>query len=488
MAFGEKPRRSLFPLVIVGAIVVGVGIGAAVYTGRAVGGVPTIVITSDKTAVGQRTSVTVVVNEALRGVVDVVVTASGAGLDNVVLAEVHHPAPEHAWSPPVVSEAKLEAVVGKSVQQALIEGPLTVTVTATRIGTWLNKPEAVTMTKTLPVKLTPPTVSPMSSFVHVAQGGGEAIVYEVGAGSMNDGVVVQRADGSEWTFVGSPLPGGSPTQHFALFAIPYDETGTEAEVKERVRLFAQDDVGNRSTATFVHKFIPRPMPRDIIELKDAFLQKVTAEIYAQTPEFQKTGDALADYLVLNRELRAKNNAFLVDLSRNSVQNFLWSQTFQPFDNASIMGAFADRRTYRYNGADVDTQDHLGFDLARVERTPVNAGNDGIVVYAAYLGIFGNCVVIDHGYGLMTLYAHLSAIKVANAAAVTRGQTIGLTGATGMAGGDHLHFTTLLHGRAVNPIEWWDGHWIADRLKLKLGDALPWTTTSTAAPPPRKGLR
>jgi len=124
----------------------------------------------------------------------------------------------------------------------------------------------------------------------------------------------------------------------------------------------------------------------------------------------------------------------------------------------------------------------------VERTPVNAGNDGIVVHAAYTGIFGNCVIIDHGYGLMTLYAHLSAINVADNAPVTRGQTIGLTGATGMAGGDHLHFTTLLHGRAVNPIEWWDGHWIADRLKLKLGDALPWTTTSTAPPPPRKGRR
>ena len=487
MAFGEKPRRSLFPLVIVGAVGVGVGVGAAVYTGRAVGGEPTIEIVTDKEAVGQRTGVVVTVREAVRGVVDVTVSVNGAGLDNVLLAEVHHPAPEHAWSPPVVTEAKLEAAIGKSVQAALTEGPVTITVVATRVGTWLNKPDPVTLTKTLTVKLTPPTVSPISSFVHVAQGGAEAIVYEVGPTSVNDGVVAVRADGSEWVFVGSPLPGGPPTRHFVLFAVPYDEVGSEADVIQRVRLFAEDDVGNRGTATFIHKFIPRPMPTDTIVLKDAFLQKVTAEIYAQTPTFTKTGDALADYLVLNRQLRAQNGAFFVELAKKSAQKFLWSQTFQPFDNASIKGAFADRRAYRYNDADVDTQDHLGFDLARVERAPVNAGNDGVVVHAAYTGIFGNCVIIDHGFGLMTLYAHLSAINVVDGANVTRGQTIGLTGATGMAGGDHLHFTTLLHGRAVNPIEWWDGHWIGDRLKLKLGDALTWTSTSTA-PGPKRGKR
>ncbi len=85
---------------------------------------------------------------------------------------------------------------------------------------------------------------------------------------------------------------------------------------------------------------------------------------------------------------------------------------------------------------------------------------------------------------MTLYAHLSAIAVKAGDAVSRGQVIGTTGATGLAGGDHLHFTTLVHGQAVNPIEWWDGHWIRDRVKLKLGDALPWSEATNAAPPRR----
>ncbi len=54
----------------------------------------------------------------------------------------------------------------------------------------------------------------------------------------------------------------------------------------------------------------------------------------------------------------------------------------------------------------------------------------------------------------------------------RGQELGRTGATGLAGGDHLHFAILLHGLPVNPVEWWDDHWIEDRLRLKLGEAFP----------------
>ncbi len=67
---------------------------------------------------------------------------------------------------------------------------------------------------------------------------------------------------------------------------------------------------------------------------------------------------------------------------------------------------------------------------------------------------------------------MSSISVAEGAEVIRGQEMGRTGATGLAGGDHLHFAILLHGLPVNPAEWWDDHWIEDRLRLKLGEAFP----------------
>ena len=132
-----------------------------------------------------------------------------------------------------------------------------------------------------------------------------------------------------------------------------------------------------------------------------------------------------------------------------------------------MSSFADRRTYVFGGKKVDQQDHLGFDLASVSSAPVPAANRGVVVLARYFGIYGNTVVLDHGVGLMSLYSHLSTIDVTEGQEVDKGHTLGRTGETGLAGGDHLHFTTLVRGLAVNPIEWWDPAWIRDRVLGKL---------------------
>ncbi|MGZ5454346.1 MAG: M23 family metallopeptidase, partial [Candidatus Aminicenantales bacterium] len=95
-----------------------------------------------------------------------------------------------------------------------------------------------------------------------------------------------------------------------------------------------------------------------------------------------------------------------------------------------------------------------------------AANAGRVVFAGPLGIYGLTVVLDHGLGLFSMYCHLSQIDVALSQGVTRGETLGLSGSTGLAGGDHLHFTVLIHGTFVNPVEWWDAHWIRDNVELK----------------------
>ena len=108
-----------------------------------------------------------------------------------------------------------------------------------------------------------------------------------------------------------------------------------------------------------------------------------------------------------------------------------------------------------------------------------AANSGTVVLARYFGIYGNAVVVDHGYGLMSLYGHLSTLEVVPGQTVERGQTLGRTGETGLAGGDHLHFTMLLHGLAVNPVEWWDPHWLEDRIFRKLSEVVPATEEAAA---------
>ena len=146
---------------------------------------------------------------------------------------------------------------------------------------------------------------------------------------------------------------------------------------------------------------------------------------------------------------------------------LWTGPFLPLRNAAEEANFADVRNYIYNGKKVDQQVHLGFDLSVTQHGPVHAANDGVVVWAENLGIYGNCIVVDHGYGLQSIYGHLSEIDVKAGDTVKKGQTLGKSGATGLAGGVHLHFSMQVDGVQVNPLEWWDEHWINDRILSKV---------------------
>ena len=90
-----------------------------------------------------------------------------------------------------------------------------------------------------------------------------------------------------------------------------------------------------------------------------------------------------------------------------------------------------------------------------------------MIFADDLGIYGNCVLIDHGMGITSLYGHLTDFAVKAGDMVERGQSVGRTGATGLAGGDHLHFAILVGGTYVDPLEWWDARWIQSHVEVKL---------------------
>ena len=137
----------------------------------------------------------------------------------------------------------------------------------------------------------------------------------------------------------------------------------------------------------------------------------------------------------------------------------WHEPFLQMRNSKVEALFADHRSYYYNGNKVDEQTHLGYDLASTAHSPVEAANNGKVVFADNLGIYGNCMVLDHGMGLYSLYGHMSSMDAQPGSVVTRGDIIGRTGQTGLAGGDHLHFSMLIQGVQTNPLEWWDSSWI-----------------------------
>ncbi|HXV61408.1 MAG TPA: M23 family metallopeptidase, partial [Vicinamibacteria bacterium] len=343
----------------------------------------------------------------------------------------------------------------------LSEGELLLRVTARGTGAALIGPRETVNDTVLPVRLTAPALGLTSSQNYAAQGGSGVVVYRVADVVLEEG----GRDGVEagsWFFRGYPLPGGLATERFALYGVPYDLPDDS-----KIRLVASDSFGNTSSIAFIERFFPRPLKSDTIQLSVEFMEKVVPEILSQTPELSDRGDLLQNYLAINGELRARNTQTLRELGSRSRPSFLWTGPFDQLPNSQVTSAFADRRTYRFEGREVDRQDHLGFDLASVRGAPVPAANRGVVVLARYLGIYGNTVVVDHGFGLMSLYSHLSAIEVTENQEVEKAHVLGRTGQTGLAGGDHLHFTLLVQGLAVNPIEWWDPAWIRDRITAKL---------------------
>ena len=443
-------------LMLLALLVVAAVAAATFYTGAE----PDVTVKPDLPGIGRRTPVQIRIEDPDR-VTKVRVEVVQGSDAKLVQEKEFQPRPVWAFgsAPPV----EMRVDVGRETVKGLRSGDAIIRVSAEREGTWLRRPAPKVAEVKLPVRLAPPSLAILSNFHYAAQGGSELVVYQVGEGAVRDGV--QSAD---WFFPGFPVPGSAnKQQRFALFAIPYYLSDAS-----KIRLVAVDEVGNRAEAAFIDKFTPRPMGTDTIQVSDPFMNKVVPEILSQSSEVDDKGDLLQNYLAINRDLRKINAQHLKELGAKSERRFLWNQTFMPMMNAAITAAFADRRTYVYNGKPVDQQDHLGFDMASVERDAIRASNRGKVVLARFFGIYGNAVVIDHGYGLQSLYGHLSSIAVKEGQTVERGQELGRSGQTGLAGGDHLHFTMLLQGLAVTPVEWWDSHWIQDRVARKLGPALP----------------
>ena len=318
------------------------------------------------------------------------------------------------------------------------------------------------LTREFEFDLYPPSLEVLSGLHYINQGGSEAVVYRVSEDAVVSGVQV-----GPHFFSGYPLDSVDPDLRFSLFAFAYDLAPDTP-----VRLMARDGAGNEALTDVGHRLTRREFRNREIVLSDSFLNMVVPEIMSRTPEVRDQGTLIDTYVEINSNLRDANHSSLAELSMQSEAEFLWDGAFTQLSNSQVESFFADRRTYMYDGEEVDQQDHVGFDLSVVQRYPIEAANSGRVMLAEYFGIYGNTVLIDHGTGLVSLYAHMSSIDVETGQMVGKGQILGRSGATGLAGGDHLHFGLFLHGVPVNPIEWWDPNWVEDHVLERLASPLP----------------
>jgi murein DD-endopeptidase MepM/ murein hydrolase activator NlpD len=351
---------------------------------------------------------------------------------------------------------------GKRVIPDLRQGPAEVRVTAVRPVLFGLRQAAATATRALDVRLSPPQIAVLSQFHYINHGGSELVVYRVTPPDVESGVRVGDRE-----YRGFPAGGADPALRLAFFALLWDQP-----LATPISVFARDSVGNEGAGSFDFRVFPKQFRASTISLDDRFLARVVPPILQNSTELgvEDPTNLLQSYLAINRELRRMNNETISALALQTAPEILWRGPFKQLINTAVEAGFADQRTYVYNGEDVDHQVHLGFDLASTAAAPVRAANRGRVLHAGWLGIYGNCVILDHGMGLQSLYAHLSSINVAVGELVESEAELGRSGATGLAGGDHLHFTMLLGGNAITPIDWWSSQWVQDRVLRKLDEA------------------
>lgn len=296
-----------------------------------------------------------------------------------------------------------------------------------------------------------PNIAVQSAAHNITRGGSNLIAYTVNEEPKRSGVLV-----GDVFFPGYKQDSGT---FLCFFAFPQNvELGEFSPV-----LLAEDAAGNIRKRGFVHYAKAKDFRNDRINIGERFLSN-------KMPQFEDTVPGamspLERFIKVNRELRKANREKHFIYASESRPQVLWEGTFERMKGAPMAG-FGDRRTYYHNGKAIDKQTHLGADIASTRAATVPAANDGVVVHAGFFGIYGETVIIDHGLGIMSLYAHLSQLNVKLGDEVKRGQPVGRTGATGLAGGDHLHFGIYVSGVPVNPLEWWDAGWIRDNLQEKL---------------------
>ena len=408
---------------------------------------PVVTIPDSLTAIGQATPVSVHVVDP-HGVREVSVSVEQNGTEYKV-GDLKQPARRFHWQRNAAA-GEWNFTAGAKATPQLKDGKARLIVEAVsndfRAKTARLEREVMVVTR-------PPMLSVDSDQHYLYLGMADLVTFNVSGYTTDSGVKVGNDRFRSW-----PMPGGKPG-YFSLFAFPWN-----MPLSTVPQVYAANP-GSQVTGSMVYQFPKNEQPkyrvRDL-QISDAFMQKVVNEL-----DPNGSGDMVDRFVKINREMRVANNKTLADLRFKSEPRFLWSQPFLQQPNTKVEANFADTRNYIYQGKKIDQETHLGYDLSSTQHVGVVASNDGKVVYAAPLGIYGNCIVLDHGYGLQSVYGHMSEIDVHEGDMVKRGQVMGKSGATGMAGGDHIHFSMLLEGVQIDPKEWWDAHWIKDHIARRV---------------------
>jgi murein DD-endopeptidase MepM/ murein hydrolase activator NlpD len=306
------------------------------------------------------------------------------------------------------------------------------------------------------VDLTPPRLRIRSGLTYVRRAGSAAVVYDLAESVERDGVEV-----GDVFFPGMPLPDAKDDRHrVALFSVPRD-----ADAEPALRVVAVDEAGNRRAGRWGVRVQERSFQDVPIKLPPSFLERKVPELAAELGV--DADDPVAAFQDINSRVRAENEVRIREIVEGASHEKLFEGAFLQLPNSQVTSRFAEHRSYFVGDEQVSEAIHYGYDLASHAHAPIVAANRGRVLYADDLGIYGQTVIVDHGLGVTTLYGHLSDLGVSEGDLVEKGDELGRSGETGLAGGDHLHFAILVGGVYVDPLEWWDPKWVREHVESRL---------------------
>lgn len=321
---------------------------------------------------------------------------------------------------------------------------------------WSKGKEAA-LEKELAVDTAPPRLGILNRIIHINRGGSALALYRINEEVKEHGVMVGQRRFKGFT----PWP---QRPHTGACFFAYDQAEKQGAA---FLVWAKDPAGNQGQTSLRVRLHWKKYRHDDINLSDRFLKAIAPRFADRMPPSQDT--PLKSFIYVNTKLRQDNDQKIYSLALPSSAKPLGLEVFKR-PRGKPMAGFGDRRTYFYKGKEVSKAVHLGVDLADVAHSPIRAVSAGKVLNAGPVGIYGNCVILDHGLGVVSLYGHMSSLAVKPGDMVNKNQELGKSGATGLALGDHLHFSVLVNGVFVNPTEWWDRKWVKDNIEHHLNDA------------------
>lgn len=301
-----------------------------------------------------------------------------------------------------------------------------------------------------------PVLSIIANSYKIQKGGSAIVIFKADDPHL-ESLKIETNFGK--TFIAQPFM--KQGYYASLVAWPVQEASFSATI------IARDRAGNETRNAVPLRLKDHRYRVSNIELSDAFLDGKIAQLANEYEQTVGVDDRLEQFRIINEKVRADNEKIIHDItskvSKNMIVDFA-PEPFYPLVNGQKVADFGDHRIYSYKGQENISQAyHMGLDLASVAMGPITSSNGGNVVFSQPNGIYGNLPIIDHGFGLYTLYGHCSEVHVQKGDIAALGQQIAKTGLSGYAMGDHLHFGILVQGIEVRPEEWMDTKWIYDNI-------------------------